>query len=250
MYTRGNLTFETDTLPAIAGVAETLVKDRCDNYLAGLWESELPHALGWCSHVPLNPHFGLHGNTRPLEFIAPTWSWASVKGPVSYGLPGCPRREPVATVVTASCDAAGPNPFGRILGAFLELETDVARIPVNQLAVNLRFRGAGKAYIKRVPDERFNWNLSLDVVAELFSAEGDFCLQCDSEFIVCALIDLTPQRDQDGLVTRNTGFRALALLPRNDGSYTRLGLVHGYWGTDGPMHRRAQFPERLVLKIV
>jgi hypothetical protein len=44
-------------------------------YLAGLWESQLPYGLLWISLVP---------HTRPTTERAPSWTWASIDGPVSY----------------------------------------------------------------------------------------------------------------------------------------------------------------------
>jgi hypothetical protein len=76
-YSFRSLTNETDKLPALSGLARHY-QDVFPGgkYLAGIWHTHLPAALLWRS---------VYGTGhRPLSYIAPTWSWASVRGRVSY----------------------------------------------------------------------------------------------------------------------------------------------------------------------
>ncbi len=78
-YTRLDLTVETDRLPAMAGLADAASRVRSpdDQYLCGLWRGTLRDDLLW--------QVTLRGGARALsEGYAPSWSWASVAGPVSY----------------------------------------------------------------------------------------------------------------------------------------------------------------------
>ena len=64
------LTMETDRLPAISAVASVIAEAIGDRYLAGLWRGDLLAGLGWYPDP---------GNAGPYqEYIAPTWSWASL----------------------------------------------------------------------------------------------------------------------------------------------------------------------------
>lgn len=74
-YTCRQLTFASDRLVAIQGLA-SLVKKTFPTvtYMEGLWE-ECPALLGWVSH-PSNSH------TSRLR--CPSWSWGSVSSPVSF----------------------------------------------------------------------------------------------------------------------------------------------------------------------
>lgn len=74
-YSRRRLTFMDDRLLAISGLGDRFGPIISGNYLAGLWESQLPSSLLWTC---LSPHF------RPANERAPSWSWASIDGPVSY----------------------------------------------------------------------------------------------------------------------------------------------------------------------
>lgn len=70
-YNDTQLTFEKDRLPALAGVAQRYAEPgRSSRYLSGLWEGDLPSALAWYKTAWNEP--------RPLEKVAPTWSWASL----------------------------------------------------------------------------------------------------------------------------------------------------------------------------
>ena len=71
-YTMCGLTFETDRLIALSGIASEVYKrTRCD-YAAGLWSLQLPEDLLWRANNP--------GPTRSELYIAPSWSWALVEG--------------------------------------------------------------------------------------------------------------------------------------------------------------------------
>jgi hypothetical protein len=74
-YSGRKLSFPDDRLLAISGLAARFSPILMSNYLAGLWESQLPCGLLWRSIVP---------QTRPTNERAPSWSWASIDGPVSY----------------------------------------------------------------------------------------------------------------------------------------------------------------------
>ncbi|KAJ4193058.1 hypothetical protein NW759_016601 [Fusarium solani] len=75
-YTRTKLTYRKDIFPAISGVVKNMKRYRSDRYLAGVWESSVLEDLAWLVVGK--------AKARPTEWIAPTWSWASVAGPVSY----------------------------------------------------------------------------------------------------------------------------------------------------------------------
>lgn len=81
-YTKRQLTYERDKLPAfsgLAGVVQALTKDR---YLAGLWESNLIDGLLW----KVDPS----GSAKyPRKYRAPSWSWASIDGEISMNFERC-----------------------------------------------------------------------------------------------------------------------------------------------------------------
>jgi hypothetical protein len=85
-YSRGELTRETDALPAIAGLASKLYYKDLGEYFLGLWVEELPITLCWFSRPPDEGATAAR-NKRPLAYepyVAPSWSWASVQGPLCF----------------------------------------------------------------------------------------------------------------------------------------------------------------------
>jgi hypothetical protein len=77
-YTKCHLTVSSDKLIALSGIASAL-KPLFGEYLAGLWKTHLPQELLWevdrPSRIPI---------VRPPVYCAPSWSWASVQGEISF----------------------------------------------------------------------------------------------------------------------------------------------------------------------
>jgi hypothetical protein len=93
-YSRRSLTQDNDKLLAISSVAETLKPAINDILVAGLWTNYLPHGLSWSRDEIRNRSLG----TRLAANIAPTWSWASLKGDVE--IPGSVNKwRPATTIV-------------------------------------------------------------------------------------------------------------------------------------------------------
>ncbi|PMD47069.1 HET-domain-containing protein, partial [Hyaloscypha variabilis F] len=76
-YTSCNLTFKSDSLPALAGIAKSFSRQRPEagKYLCGLWERELESCFFWYLAEP--------AISRPEISRMPSWSWASVTGKVT-----------------------------------------------------------------------------------------------------------------------------------------------------------------------
>ncbi|KAK2591066.1 hypothetical protein QQS21_011242 [Conoideocrella luteorostrata] len=86
-YSRRNLSVESDKLPALAGLAARFSLDSIHNgtslvagnrYLAGLWLDDMIRDLCWSLDIYKQPIL------RPQQYCAPSWSWASVNGPIDY----------------------------------------------------------------------------------------------------------------------------------------------------------------------
>jgi hypothetical protein len=77
-YTRRHLTNAKDRAVAMAGIAErfsTLLDS--SGYIAGLWKTYFHPSLLWrIERDNIMP--------RPTTYQGPSWSWTSVKGPVSF----------------------------------------------------------------------------------------------------------------------------------------------------------------------
>jgi hypothetical protein len=78
-YSRRKLTYQTDKLPALSGIARHFGSlCRKDTYVAGVWLSQLPRTLFWSVPTRERPE----ARTPPTESGAPSWSWMSCAAPV------------------------------------------------------------------------------------------------------------------------------------------------------------------------
>jgi hypothetical protein len=111
-YSMRNLSWPSDKLPAISGLASQIAKRTDAEYLAGLWRQDLPFGLLWqASHR--------EGMRVTDKWRAPSWSWASIDGPVnSQGYrAGAILLDHIldqSVVLSAEVHLAGQNPFGEV----------------------------------------------------------------------------------------------------------------------------------------
>ncbi|KAI7504623.1 hypothetical protein KC347_g8272 [Hortaea werneckii] len=112
LFTKADLTYARDKLPALSGIARHVRSQKGAQYLAGLWRDERIEAqLCWRVEEP---------RLRPTTWRAPSWSWASVDGPVLYAptQPGMCEDE-YAHVVDATVTPLAGDIFGELSGGVL-----------------------------------------------------------------------------------------------------------------------------------
>lgn len=123
LYTQGLLTFSTDKLVAISGVASIMSLTIGVRYLAGLWDTHLTKQLVWIVR-------GM-GQSSSV-YIAPSWSWASIDGPVWYLFAAGPEDDSdsqhidvkeqetdLIEIIEATIKAATDNPFSQVASGHL-----------------------------------------------------------------------------------------------------------------------------------
>nr|ADT63861.1 HET domain protein pin-c3 [Neurospora discreta] len=78
-YSQRQLTKDTDKLAALSGMAQFYQQNHFPHaqYVAGLWSSRLKEELFWEVEDKSRA-------SRPADYVAPSWSWASVNGGVSF----------------------------------------------------------------------------------------------------------------------------------------------------------------------
>jgi hypothetical protein len=117
-YSSCELTMGRDKLVAISAIAELIQKATPDEYVAGMWRTDLAAQLCW------RVSYG----RRITPAVAPTWSWASNSAPVRY-FNSAPYTFPVMKeyihIHHLAIEHLTPsNPLGEILGATLELRCE------------------------------------------------------------------------------------------------------------------------------
>ncbi|KAK3109983.1 hypothetical protein LTR53_016199 [Teratosphaeriaceae sp. CCFEE 6253] len=119
-YSKARLSYPTDILPAISGVARMFDGKGLGKYLAGIWEVGIEVQLCWRLGRPYEePEF-----QRPSTFCAPSWSWASVMSPFlterEPDIPGFWDRC-TARYLRGHCTPLGIDPFGQVKDGALEI---------------------------------------------------------------------------------------------------------------------------------
>ncbi|RFN52978.1 heterokaryon incompatibility protein 6, or allele [Fusarium flagelliforme] len=108
-YTDSGLTVPSDKLIACSGIAKRLAGIIPDEYVA-----DRPNAVG----LDENTHL-LSPWTRAREYRAPSWSWASIDGPVEAGEPR--KKNAKITVEDYHLDYCRSDETGGIRGGWIQL---------------------------------------------------------------------------------------------------------------------------------
>jgi hypothetical protein len=117
LYSYCALTYDTDRLVAISGVARHIQQQSRDQYVAGMWRTNLEEQLCWCISKP-------EPRKMCTVYIAPTWSWASVIGALSRRLQSYKMKRTTLwiAVLDVKLQPAGHDPFGALVGGTLQLK--------------------------------------------------------------------------------------------------------------------------------
>jgi hypothetical protein len=117
-YCNRQLTVESDKLPAISGLANYFQRHSGYHYAAGLWEEDMARGLLW-SKSSIDDKM-----RRPSPPRAPTWSWASLDGPIRFlERDDIPQVVDIPQISDVKFNAkySGSDRFGRITSSSLTL---------------------------------------------------------------------------------------------------------------------------------
>jgi hypothetical protein len=118
-YTARTLSFPDDRLPALSGVAESLLRLGDYDYLAGLWSHTLVEDLCWfrCS-----PETKQQGST----WRAPSWSWAAKDGRVIFS----DAKDVSYTIIDYKVLPDGPSLTGKVRSGWIRLNASMMKVSV------------------------------------------------------------------------------------------------------------------------
>jgi Heterokaryon incompatibility protein (HET) len=135
-YSKRKLSEPNDKLRALSGLATEFYNISHDDFYAGIWKTKMTEQLLWYQ-IDDDPPRGL-----PSSYRAPSWSWASVEGKVTFSVFGsisfastydAPKPTPVTII---SCSTIVTNPierFGEVVAGELVLSAPAKRMSSNEI---------------------------------------------------------------------------------------------------------------------
>lgn len=146
-FSQRQLTNSADRLPALSGLADEVQRATGSEYVAGMWKDELITCLAWTCHyiynqdgeygdyaggIPSGNFASVWGkvwpnNIRPTNYVAPSWSWASVKGTISFPVEPYQSSSAIRNIAKVEsitvCPEHESDPLGSLKGGVLLLNT-------------------------------------------------------------------------------------------------------------------------------
>lgn len=160
-YSALQLTKEDDRLPAFTGIASAYATSNPDlgEYIAGLWRTSFVQQLLW---YVKQPSLKQVESRRHASYQAPSWSWASITGPVLYHHQAVDDLDKGTFMVhTVEWQQATINPYGPVSSA--HIFASFPYCPVHLIKS------------KMTADELYLLLLSDEVPVESFWAARDVC---------------------------------------------------------------------------
>ncbi|OAL26691.1 hypothetical protein AYO22_04044 [Fonsecaea multimorphosa] len=134
VYTKMELTNPRDRLIALSGIARMMAskmeeKGFQDIYIAGMWQKHLASQLLWFVNEGTGKNRQPYENTRPKEYRAPSFSWASVETPRGITFPGTEDKELLVQVeVVRLSYRSEDDMFGLLTDGYLVLNGVLRKI--------------------------------------------------------------------------------------------------------------------------
>lgn len=210
-YSQLELTYNTDRLPALSGIAYLVASRTNDSYIAGLWKEDIAAGLLWyvwpCQ--PINP-----------TYVAPSWSWASAAS--TWTLDPTRRRFLNLKVVDAHTKLSTGNPYGEISAASLTVSGPLKRCTTKQLIK----RGHRYYVLKGENSNNVRVRFALDTgLMNDIKSQHFWCLDCTMDKKLDIEMARSAQR-------RETFFRPHGLLlirpSQEKPIYKRIGVFEVY----------------------
>ena len=220
-YSELALTFGTDRLPGISGIAREVALPSLGTYLAGLWEYQLPQALLWASTGRVID--------RSSQYLAPTWSWASiVTAVVPYETPSKITIDSVCRVFEITYTPNTDDIYGHVREGRLRISGPTITATLKR--TDRKWTSRPDDFILEIPNTEAPQKLGVVTMT------SDIELMEDTVTVVILFIHVRP------CYTMATLAEGLALIQSktHTGCWERIGTVRR-WGLDLSQIRESEF---------
>jgi hypothetical protein len=236
-YTQRNLTYHTDRLAAISGLAATMsehdtVYYHASDYLFGIWRTELVRNLLWYvagAESDIFNDVNFKTSERLDYSYAPSWSWASVTGAIAYydevtdEQQRATQLEPRLNLLDAACTLSTQNVYGPGTGE-LYVEGDLIPVLLTTFV-------QGDRSVSRVFDPMYSTSALGDASLDIQGRTDNEL--ADGEQLAWLIVAHLVALGRSNISVQ--GIRPVGLLlksmPGRPDTYRRVGLVKGYLRT-------------------
>jgi len=195
-YTKCALTKPSDKLVALSGFAQLYQSATGDDYLAGLWRSQIPSGLNW---QVIKPKERLNS-----DYLAPSWSWAAIDGAVGF------LQQPAfhtLQVLNIQTTRSKFNPTGQVHGGFLDIEA---------VLIPAICKKKNKPWGLEIQNDDYLANLYEDTLGDgLKDGNVIYCLSFGCVFRHYTSTTLPDYPELQGILLKS--------VPGNSGHYARVG---------------------------
>ena len=228
-YSKCDITRGSDRLPALSGVAAVLAEAYDDSYCAGLWPRGMVEGLAWSKsldHLVGDPSPSTVLLTKPAEYRAPSWSWASVDGVVDFWFfqrgnsHDIRRCEKLAHLRDYHVVPRGENPYGEVQAGWLRIEAPVQPIERLHGVVDRMFHRFGPYYQLLI--------VAIDEAKYLITASFDRPIEACQMTLRVLFLTQAPIKAAEG---EKESYHACGLIIQptatSPDEYERVGMVGG-----------------------
>ncbi|KAH7413345.1 heterokaryon incompatibility protein-domain-containing protein [Cadophora sp. MPI-SDFR-AT-0126] len=221
VYSTAKVTFPKDRFIALSGVCDRFQQANQDQYVAGLWRTNLERQLCWAAIA--NASTAEPGSSSP-GYKAPSWSWASIEAPVTWRLYttnnilDVAKTIPVVEIITVALSLVGENVFGQLASAELGLQC-------SSLISGRHFKRYGSLGSDTIPP--IEGDCRLNVAGQIYPDDKtygrDFVNFAGSTYLLPILVDTSDKKMDSGLNLYGLVVTPASLEERN-GNFKRLGV--------------------------
>jgi len=225
------LTFPSDRLPALTGLANAFGADRrLGSYIAGHWKSHLPLSLLWTFEREKDRQIIDLDDDKVIKQY-PTWSWASIPYSAIYLFSGITFSNlySLATIVSWSQNASRTPDSSSSSRTIYTITIKGRLVQVSRPKVN----ASGLYTLKGPNNERCK------------GFRPDYPTLFNNDPVEHMLALQITTTDQFSQLTNGRKDLCLILVPSTqyEGCYERVGTIHAYWFST--RHRRLRVKKSL-----
>jgi hypothetical protein len=242
-YTAMKLTYARDVFPALSGLVKSIELEKQSKYVGGLWLDSFAVDMLWRLVNNTNSI-----DSRPKQYLAPSWSWASVIGGITYNTIGGRTIDKTALkrvhvqVKKVVVTPTGTDEHGMLKSGTVELRGSI--VPVEAY-----YEGqfTNYPYLRIGDEERISPMWDDPVI------DGQFQGDVSSDIFLLKMATTTTRgRGLARFVQEDYEAELICLVLRRTDKikqvFTRLGYVSRYWPEKEKWFRHADKEE--VIQIV